>query len=41
MTGALRFLLDADDAALRIECTETQCAAMGHAHCRFEFASPL
>jgi predicted hydrocarbon binding protein len=41
MTGALRFLLDADDAALQVECTETHCAAMGDSHCQFEFASPL
>jgi predicted hydrocarbon binding protein len=39
MTGALRFLLDSEDAALPIGCQEARCAAMGHAHCQFEFAS--
>lgn len=41
MTGALRFLIDADDVALRVECTETHCAAAGHSHCRFEFGTHL
>jgi predicted hydrocarbon binding protein len=39
MTGALRFLLDADDVALQIDCRETHCAATGHAQCRFEFGT--
>lgn len=39
MTGALRFLLEADDVQMQIGCTESQCAALGHSHCRFEFGA--
>ncbi len=34
--GAFRFLLG-DDA--NVDCSETQCAADGHDHCRFDFAA--
>jgi len=38
MTGALRYLLDADTATM-INCEEQLCAATGHTHCRFQFSA--
>jgi len=41
MTGALRYLIDAESTAMQIDCRESHCAAMGHAHCQFEFGTDL
>lgn len=40
MTGALRYMLDADISAI-INCTEVACAATGHTSCNFVFTSEI
>jgi predicted hydrocarbon binding protein len=39
MTGAFRFLLEDSENRIETHARESQCAARGHDHCRFEFGA--